>query len=78
MRQGGADTMLTFKEQSFTIEIETGCNPIEDWLDTHDELLDLLACADANMTTGKVFHRTIELLRQMMPDWETAKKMTEN
>lgn len=70
--------MITFKKDSFVVEVATGGNPIEDWLDTHDELLDLLACADANMIVGKQFHRTIELLRCMMPDWETAKKMTEN
>lgn len=67
--------MVTFNDKSFTIEVETGCNPIEDWLATHDELCDLLTCIDTGMTVDKNFIAILELLRQMMPDYDTAKRM---
>lgn len=68
--------MVTFKENSFVIEIPTGGNPIEDWLWLHDELLDVLGDVDTDLTVGKKYSQVLELLRNMMPDWETAKKMT--
>lgn len=66
---------LEFKKQSFVIEVPTGGNPIEDWLNTHDELIDVLQCADTDLTVGRRFDCVLELLRCMMPDVDTARKM---
>ena len=64
---------VTFKKEGFTIEVKTGTNPIESWIETHDELLDALQSEEEGMHVIRT--RYIELLRSMMPDVETAKKM---
>ena len=66
--------MVTFKEKSFVIEVECGSNPIEDWLTTHDELISLFQSQAADMMNGVSYH-ALELVRNMMPDLETAKRM---
>ena len=68
--------MVVFNKESFTIEVHVGSDPIEEWLRTHDDLIDLLQSANPDMTTGKTYYHLLELLRQMMHDRETAKKMT--
>ena len=65
--------MVTFSSTGFTIEIETKGDPIENWLATHQELVDALQCEDELMM-AKRFHY-LELLSQLVPDWETAKRM---
>lgn len=67
--------MVRFNENSFVIEVPVGTDPIETWLETHDQLLALLGDVDNNLREDNYYY-VIELLRQMMPDWETAKKMT--
>jgi hypothetical protein len=64
---------VKFTETSFIIEVQTGTNPMEAWLDTHDQLVDCLQSENEDMH-GYRYHY-LELLRSMMPDWETAKKM---
>jgi len=66
--------MVTFRENGFVIEVTTGSTPIETWMATHDQLLALLGDVDNDMRDGNYYY-VIELLREMMPDWETAKKM---
>ena len=66
---------VKFTETSFIIEVETGTNPIEAWLETHDQMCDLLQSENEQML-GYRYHY-LELLRSMMPDWKTAKKMCE-
>lgn len=67
--------MVQFNEKSFTIEVETGGSPIEHWLETHDHLLDLLQSEHPDMHENR--YRIYELLREMMPDYQTARKMVE-
>lgn len=66
---------VVFNETGYTIEVHTGTNPIEDWLTTHDEMISLLQATDPQMRGEQNYYRVLELLRCMMPDWETAKKM---
>jgi len=66
--------MVTFKEDRFIIEVPTYGDPIEVWLDLHDELLEILALADQN--ANYVPHRALRLLQAMLPDQDTANKMT--
>lgn len=65
---------VEFKDNSFVVTFETGGNPIEDWLDLHDELLTLLSFADLS-NVAKQPYLIYELLDKMMPDWKTALKM---
>lgn len=68
--------MVTFNEKSFTITVETQIDPIEDWIATHNEMVDALQSEDDDMHE-KRFHY-LELLRALLPDWETAKRMSVN
>jgi hypothetical protein len=68
--------MVTFKDKSFVIEVTTGCNPVSDWLQLCEELLDVLSCTDTEIATGTNFAKILFLLREMQPDHEIAKKMT--
>ena len=67
--------MVRFTETGFTIEVNTGTNPIEDWLNTHSELIDLLQSENEEMHAYR--GHCLELIRNMMPDWQTAKKMAQ-
>lgn len=65
--------MVQFNEKSFTITVECGNNPIEDWLCTYDDIITILQTQDKDMLQKP--YNLLELLRQMMPDIPTAKKM---
>jgi DNA-binding FadR family transcriptional regulator len=64
--------MVTFTETGFCIEIDTRCNPMEAWLDTHAELVDALQSEDPEKQAYRYHY--LELLRNMMPDYEQAKQ----
>ena len=66
---------IKFNEQGYSIEVKTGTNPVEDWMETHDDLLDLLASADRELAGTNNYYHVIDHLRNMMPDYETALKM---
>ena len=68
--------MVTFNKDSFTVTVETGTDPVEDWLATQNELIESLQ-AEADDMHEKRFHY-LTLLKALLPDWETAKKMTVN
>lgn len=67
--------MIQFTANSFTITVDCGGNPIEDWLMLHDDIVSLLQSQDSDML-NKHF-AAIDLLRQMMPDVDLGKKMCE-
>lgn len=67
--------MVTFKKDSFTIEVHTGTNPIEDWLELQKELIELMSYMNDDMLIKP--WRTLNLLSETLPDWKTALKMTE-
>ncbi len=69
--------MVTFNKDSFTITIQTGGNPIENWLDLNGQLTQLLSAIDNEEAVRPTPWMVINLLSDMMPDWETAKKMTD-
>ena len=64
---------VKFNADGFTVEVKTCHSPVEDWLETQNELLGVLQSESEEMHANR-FHY-IELLRNMMPDLETAKKM---
>jgi hypothetical protein len=68
---------VQFTEDKFIITVTTGCNPIENWLETHDELIDLLQARPVDEGDTRCYYWTLELLRSMMPDLKTAKMMNE-
>ncbi len=67
--------MVKFYPDRFTIEVVTNCNPIESWLNMHSEMIDLLQSDNDEVHTSHYYY--LELMREMMPDLNTAKKMVE-
>ena len=71
-------SFVTFKEKSFTIEIYTGANPIEDWSDLVRALLWYLGNENPDMINdGKERYAVCSLLKAMHPQWEDIKKMNQ-
>lgn len=65
--------MVTFNENGFTVSVNTNGNPIENWLNTHNELVEALQHEDEDMLSKRVHY--LELLRNLVPDYETAKRL---
>ena len=65
--------MVKFADDGFTIEVKTGFCPVDSWLEMQHELLDLLQSQHPDMLATR--RLTIDLIRDMMPDYATAKKM---
>ena len=65
---------VIFQPDSYSIEIKTSVSPAEHWLETQREMLDLLQCEDERVISKRCYY--IELLQNMLPDLETAEKMT--
>lgn len=69
--------MVRFNGNKLIIEYDTaGCLPTEVWVNIVNELNDLLSSQDKETMTNRYW--THELLREMMPDFDTAKKMITN
>lgn len=66
---------VEFFDDRFVITLKTGTNPIEDWLDLHNELLTVLGTWDSQLNVMENPWRMLWLLESMMPEWETALKM---
>jgi hypothetical protein len=69
--------MVSFKKESFVIEVYAGTCPIEDWLGAYRGIISLLTAADPELRPNDNYYMVWSLLYAMMPDLETAKKMTE-
>jgi len=68
---------VKFEKEGYTISIQTNSNPVEDWMNTYDDLLSLLASVDQNMASPNKYYHAIVLIRSMMPDFDTTIKMTD-
>lgn len=64
---------VTFAKGSFTIEVKECHNPVESWLEMHSEMIDLLQSENIDMHSNRYAY--LELLRNMLPDEATARKM---
>lgn len=71
----GTFIMVRFEKDRYIIEVVTSCNPMEDWLMFYKELLGLMSHMDEQALI-KPLH-TCRLLKEMLPDLETAKKMVD-
>ncbi len=63
---------VEFRDTCYVITVQTGTNPIEDWLALIDELLYVLGLLDVQQNGSEMPWRTLGLISSMMPDWETA------
>lgn len=65
---------VEFRDNGYSIHVDTISNPIEDWLELHNDLLMCISVMDGNVPTGASM-LILKLIEDMMPDWETALKM---
>ena len=68
--------MVRFEKNRFIIEIYTGTDPIEDWMELHQEICYLISLVNQENapTDGLIY--TPKLLEGLMPEWEVARRMT--
>ncbi len=69
--------MVQFNATGYTINIHSGMNPVEDWQELQSEILGVLAVLDMEQLCMPMPFRLINLLRDMQPDLQVAKKMVE-
>ena len=67
--------MVMFNKTGFTVEVETGINPQDNYRQTIDELISLLQSVDHNMRGEDNYYYLLELLRAMLPNEEQIKKI---
>lgn len=65
---------IIFNHDSFEIKVKTGHDPVESWLDMQNEMIDVLKSEDEQLNRKRP--HILELLRNMLPDLDTARKMT--
>lgn len=53
---------VKFDKEGYTISIQTNSNPVEDWMNTYDDLLSLLASVDQNMASPNKYYHAIVLM----------------
>ena len=67
--------MITFSDNGFTVVVETGINPQDNYRQTIDELISLLQSVDHNMRGEDNYYYLLELLRAMLPSEEQIEKI---
>jgi len=67
---------VQFHEKGFAINVFTNMNPAETWLETTEELIDILKSSNPDLSESINHRNVLEVLRSMMPDLEMVKKMT--
>ncbi len=65
--------MVTFTKDSFVVEVKTGHGPVENYLETANDIINVLQNQEEDLLQKNYY--LLELLRQMLPDYEQAKAM---
>lgn len=68
--------MIRFEKDRFIIEVYTGTNPIEDYLDLQKSILNVFSIINEDAMPAGGLYDLANLLQAMQPDFDTAKKMT--
>ena len=66
--------MVTFEEKSYTIKVNCGYEPIENWQLLHNVLLELMRNVNTENLPPDIWVIT-DFISELMPDFETARKM---
>ncbi len=69
--------MVRFEKDRYIIEVYTGGIPVEDYLDLQNEIIYMFSIINQENIRSDGFLQLANLLSAMLPDFETAKKMTE-
>ncbi len=67
--------MITFKEDSFVIEVKTGIDPACAWVETYKEIIDILRVMNPEMQPRDNYYYLLCLLEAMLPNEKQAMKL---
>ena len=67
--------MVQFEQTGYTISVHTGMNPVEEWQELQAEILSVLAALDTEANCMPMPYRLLNLMREMQPDLQVAKRM---
>lgn len=70
--------MVRFEKDRYVIDVYTGADPVENWLELHKEIVYLISLVDQTNAPADGLCYLPQLLGDMMPEWEVARKMTDN
>jgi len=68
--------MIRFEKDRYVIEIETGCDPVWNYLELVRGLYWLIQSMPQDEVVPPKFYAVINFLLDILPDWEDAKRMT--
>jgi hypothetical protein len=66
--------MVTFDNTSFSVKVNCGADPIENWQLLHSVLLELMRNVNTENLPPDIWVVT-DFISELMPEFETAKKM---
>jgi hypothetical protein len=67
--------MVQFNKDGYTIEMHTGYCPVEYWQGLHSEIAHVFSIIDQNNMPNGGFIYLAQLLDELQPPWEVARKM---
>lgn len=68
--------MVRFEDKQLVIEIRSD-DPVETWIDLQTSLCDVIRNVRQETIADDTFFAAIDLLREMVPEWELARAMRE-
>lgn len=74
LKMTGGCFMVKLQKDRFIIEIYTGCEPFEAWIETHYELLEILQSLDPELRKNN-YERVLSLIQELMPDKHTLEEI---
>jgi hypothetical protein len=68
--------MVRFNKDGYIIEIHTGYCPVENWQGLQSEIAHVFGIINQNNMPNDGFIYLAQLLGELQPPWEVARKMT--
>lgn len=68
--------MVRFEKRKIVFEIETiGCNPVEEYLDLIDDIINVIETNDREINTSNNFNSLTYFLKEIMPKSDQLKHL---
>ena len=67
--------MIQFNDNSFTVTVNTGCLPADNYVGTVNDIIDILQASNTELRGEQNYYYLLDLLRAMMPDEAQVKSL---